>query len=624
MKIINNKTIQITTHQELKNILENNNNYEYIYLGNNITLESGININENKKKITIDGTYLNTRYKLTGMNSTEEKNTICVNNNNSEIIIKNIDIEYTNIYGVIYVPQDKNYQGIITTYEKITFNGTQLSFNPYGTTKIIDSNIIIKTINETQSQEVCESNNVIIGGKTTITSESTNNVLFYFRNDTTNPSVVFLCKSDITISTDTREFMNGTNKLNFTILHDTSVNLITGNGFSAFTTTGANNVLIDERASLNFIEKSHQRIPMWAIFGTFTMKKGSTLQLINTYESTPSDNYNLHFKGTNCKLILENPKSVAIYTKNSNVIYTDNPLEFKIKANRINMWKDSSLPTNAGNIHNLPDYFWYKNNAPLQIEGIITSSMTSITYYNITTSELKELPDIGNFKFQSKKQLSLGSSVINIHPISNQKNTISGHTENFADVLIKYNNIEEIVSANNEGLFEYKLPQNIDDNTNIEITSNVSTSFIYETRKIKTPYNGELSLMKATEILQFDLKPISTNPTILPKNNNLTLKIVDSRLTSSNWKLYASIDKQPTSLGGYILKDALIFKDFNDKNIILNKTPQLVYTGENNEKEVKCYNLTYSKEKGPLLDLSNNGLEANEEYFADIKFTIQE
>ncbi len=66
--------------------------------------------------------------------------------------------------------------------------------------------------------------------------------------------------------------MSGTNKLNFTILLDTNVHLTTGNVFSSKTIHGANNVLIDDRASFIFIEKSHQRIPMWAIFGSLTMK----------------------------------------------------------------------------------------------------------------------------------------------------------------------------------------------------------------------------------------------------------------------------------------------------------------------------------------------------------------
>lgn len=65
MEIINNKKIAVSTSEELKEVLENDNNYEFIYLMNNITLTSGIKINENKQKIVIDGTYNNNRYTLT-------------------------------------------------------------------------------------------------------------------------------------------------------------------------------------------------------------------------------------------------------------------------------------------------------------------------------------------------------------------------------------------------------------------------------------------------------------------------------------------------------------------------------------------------------------------------------
>lgn len=76
MNIISDKKIAVSTSSELKDVLENYNNYEYIYLDSDITLESGITINANKRKVTIDGTHLNTMHTLTGMNSSEEADTI--------------------------------------------------------------------------------------------------------------------------------------------------------------------------------------------------------------------------------------------------------------------------------------------------------------------------------------------------------------------------------------------------------------------------------------------------------------------------------------------------------------------------------------------------------------------
>ena len=50
------------TSDELKQALSEDNNYDYIYLGNDITATSGFVINSNKNKLIIDGTYNNTKY----------------------------------------------------------------------------------------------------------------------------------------------------------------------------------------------------------------------------------------------------------------------------------------------------------------------------------------------------------------------------------------------------------------------------------------------------------------------------------------------------------------------------------------------------------------------------------
>ena len=101
VKIINDKTVQVFTNQELTNILESDNNYNYIYFGSDITLENGINIGDFKEKIVIDGTSDGVRYKLIGMNSVDASETIVMNVGTKNIIVKNLDIEYTNTNGVI-------------------------------------------------------------------------------------------------------------------------------------------------------------------------------------------------------------------------------------------------------------------------------------------------------------------------------------------------------------------------------------------------------------------------------------------------------------------------------------------------------------------------------------------
>ena len=62
MIIINQNTVVVFTSSELKEALENDNGYTYIYLGSDITLSSGIAISNKKSEVIIDGTYNNVIY----------------------------------------------------------------------------------------------------------------------------------------------------------------------------------------------------------------------------------------------------------------------------------------------------------------------------------------------------------------------------------------------------------------------------------------------------------------------------------------------------------------------------------------------------------------------------------
>ena len=86
----------------------------------------------------------------------------------------------------------------------------------------------------------------------------------------------------------------------------------------------------------------------------------------------------------------------------------------------------------------------------------------------------------------------------------------------------------------------------------------------------------------------------------------------------------SQLNKPLTSSNGFILNDALVFKKFDDEIVTLTTTPTLVYTGSNNQGIVSFKDLNWSTEKGPLLDLTNDALEANEEYFSTIYFYIEE
>ena len=617
IQIINNNTVVVTSSDELKQAVSEDNGYDYIYLGSDIIATSGFIINSNKIKVTIDGTYNNVKYTYTNNLSLEET-VIKASTTNKRIILKNMNIVSSHGYGVVYVPSHPNYSNVVVEYNNINFSGIELSQNYYGTTKIIDSLIDAKDTNNVSTQRVCDSNRIIIGGNTTITSSSSTNTVFFF-NDVIPSYIKIVPNSNVSITTN-KELMNGTNRLDLIVGHGSEFLLTTGNGFAITTTHGARNVLIEEMANFTFIEKSHQRVPMWNVFGDFIVKEGASISVINTYMTTPTDNYNIYFKGTNQKFILDNPKYVNIYTKNANVVYTNNPVDFAFSFSRINMWIYALDYTSACGLDDTPALYWYKETTPAKITGVFNKDSTTVTSHNFTDTELSSISDINSFSFQGKKILTIGMLKINVHPITDSTNVISGHTIPYANVKIEYDNKSLTASADENGLFEANVDSAIAENTRVKITSCLNSCFTE--RKVTTPFMGELTLLKATENIPFSMKMSSTNPIILPKKNETIVTVVDSRVNSTNWKLYLNYTNPMIESTGKVLIDSLLFKKFNNEEIFLKTTKKLIYESNDNGGVVNVSNITFSTDKGLFLRPSKDLLE-DEDYSTIIVWSVE-
>ncbi len=617
IQIINNNTVVVTNSDELKQAVSEDNGYDYIYLGSDIIATSGFIINSNKVKVTIDGTYNNVKYTYTN-NLSLEATVIKASTTNKRIILKNMNIVSSHGYGVVYVPSHPNYSNVVVEYNNINFSGIELSQNYYGTTKIIDSLIDAKDTNNVSTQRVCDSNRIIIGGNTIITSSSSTNTVFFF-NDVIPSYIKIVPNSNVSITTN-KELMNGTNRLDLMVGHGSEFLLTTGNGFAITTTHGARNVLIEEMANFTFIEKSHQRVPMWNVFGDFIVKEGASISVINTYMTTPTDNYNIYFKGTNQKFVLDNPKYVNIYTKNANVVYTNNPVDFAFSFSRINMWIYALDYISACSLDDTPALYWYKETTPAKITGVFNKDSTTVTSHNFTDTELSSISDINSFSFQGKKILTIGMLKINVHPITDSTNVISGHTIPYAKVKIEYDNKSLTASADENGLFEANVDSAIAENTRVKITSCLNSCFTE--RKVTTPFMGELTLLKATENIPFSMKISSTNPIVLPKKNETVVTVVDSRVNSTNWKLYLNYTNPMIESTGKVLIDSLLFKKFNNEEIFLKTTKKLIYESNDNGGVVNVSNITFSTDKGLFLRPSKDLLE-DEDYSTIIVWSVE-
>ena len=196
-------------------------------------------------------------------------------------------------------------------------------------------------------------------------------------------------------------------------------------------------------------------------------------------------------------------------------------------------------------------------------------------YTNDDKQKIHELIGESSFSFQNRKILTIGLNKINVHPITNSTNIISGHTIPYANVKIEYDNKSLQASADENGLFEVNIDSIILDNTRVKITSCLNGCFTE--RKVITPFIGELTLLKATENIPFSMQESSIKPTILPKKNKTVVTVVDSRINSTNWKLYIYYTNPMIEKSGKVLIDSLFFKKFNNEKIALKTNKKLIY-----------------------------------------------
>lgn len=620
MTIINETTVVVYDSSELKNVLEEINTYTYIYFGSDITLTNGIKISNTKINIIIDGTYEGVRHNLIDKKSTSASDSITAQATLKTIIVQNMNITGYNYYGVIYVPEGNSYKDVVTEYNNITYVGPQISFHPSGLTRFINSNITIQE-NYAAGNEVAECNKIEIGGNTTIVHKSTANSSFWFRNS--DPSFTILSNAVVNFTSENRELIYGVNNLLFTIGKNSKFTVTSASGMG-YGTFGTGTTLIDQNASFTLRQtKSNGSYPTWYSYGKITMNNNSSLEIINDYTNINTSNYNIYFSSANSGFVLNNPYKVMLYNSKANIIYTNSTIPFEFNFSRINLFntlvdKDSWISDSA-----LPTYSWYKEKESSIINGTFTNSAVTISSNNFTTEELNSLPSLDNFIFQTKKILTIGDFQIHMKALTDTDTSLTGITSKNASILITYNDVTTIALADENGAFSYNYNTTLPVGTIITLTAKLEDELIYHTKKIQVVYSGELVLDEASKIVNFKFDPIRLDPILCPRNNELTVTVTDSRVNSSNWKLYASINQDLTSSSGIVLKDALVFIDENGDMTTLSDSKTLVYTGTNNDGNVKITNVTFDNDKGILLKVTEP-LINNMEYESVISWSIEE
>lgn len=623
LDVIDTNTVVVYNATELKTVLEANNGYTYIYFGANITLTKGISISSSKATVILDGTYQNIRYTYEDMRSTASANTISAQSASiMQVTVKNMDVLGHNYYGLIYVPETSTLQNLVVEYNNIKYQGPQITYHPTGLSRYIDCTITILT-SYAVANEVAECNRIEIGGNTTINHSSTGDSMFWYRG-TVSPYFRVLSNAVVTITSEYRELFYGVNNLAFSILPGATFSLESHNGMG-YNGYSTGKVLLDTNSTVTITQTaSNGGYPTWYCNDSFIVNEGASLIMNCNYSGISTTNYNIYFRTTAASFVLNNPKYLLLYNSVADVIYTNSTISFSFQYCRINMWTKAAAMNIAGSLNDMPSYYWYKNQELSTVKGQILISSTVVLSNNYTTEELSNLFALSQFKFQGRKVISIGETVLIINPITDSDLKVTGIASSQADVQLSYNSTSQQVRADGTGNFSFSLDNQLPIGTKLSFIDNVAGSFLYKNKDVEIVYSGELLLSQKTQTITFSMVPYSINPVLCGRSSDLSLTVTDSRVYSTDWKLYANILSPLSSETGDVLTDSLVYVDSKQEITPLTQQLLLVYQGEKNSGTTKITVITFPDDEGVLLRIMNEPIKNGVIYYAKIIWTLEE
>lgn len=225
--------------------------------------------------------------------------------------------------------------------------------------------------------------------------------------------------------------------------------------------------------------------------------------------------------------------------------------------------------------------------------------------------------------FHNKRVLSIGDFPLLVDAVTDKDTKITGHTLSNASILISYNDVSSVVPSDDDGkfIYNYQTQVGLDIGTVITINAKEKDELIYHTKKITIVYEREIITDEHTSLITFLLSPINLNPLICPKSDIINIEVIDSRINSTDWELYARLDGDFVTVDKDIL-GSIVFLNSNGEYVTLTGDDILVYSGVANDGVTKSTLIEWGKNDGILLKVTNP-VKINKTYTTKIIWTLK-
>lgn len=587
---------------DLKTVLEDYATYagvDTIYLNGDITYQAGgITIHTNRNTMTIIGHPKGQGGRHTINDIAGGQGAVVrIQKNGFDLTVRDVVINGKNYYGTFTVLDA--YTGVTTSYENVTYNGPQITYNRRGIARYIDSSITIASTGGDPAQEVAELAQLEIGGNTTFTNTAGATSMFWFAgNFGSNQYMKVLDGARVTVNHNSTASPYGfiyveglgaavNQRPEITIGQDASLAVSTRVGFT-HTDHRVESIEIKQGGKLSIIQTSDPgNYPTVHLNSSLTVQTGGTLEVQRGANTRTSGL--IRFYNTGGRVTFNNPKRVQLYNPYGRLITTrTGTAVINGTVGAVNVWTTDKGYTNSAD--NMPANIWNKNDsssmnmsATLGTAAVTAASISNKAEGDPFTAEFNS----SSFNTYAMPLLVMGNYFLDTDAIYPNDTAISGTAESDADIRVSYTNngTPQALSATagRGGTYSVPLPDApVAQDTEMTVMSHRNyLKARHITKVLEQP--SILRFLAVPDDLAFSTGNISALPqTVGRQDAAWTISVEDTRGTGSRFRVDASITQPLLGVGGattYTLPDALVYVDSTGQRHTLGSVPVTVYNG---------------------------------------------
>lgn len=616
--MLNENTIEVSDYAQLKAALADDNGFTNVLFANDISATNigGIIIHKNKPEVMIDGQ----GYTFSQYATSDWTYTIRVESDNSttkSTTVKNMTVVGQNYWGIVHVRESVS--GVTVKYEDMDYTGPQALHNRSGTGHFVNSSFTMRRA-ASSVDELAEVRIAVFEGNVNVDSNAGSPVV---RLTNSNTSFTILPGADVNIITP--NYFVHPESFNAPAVIGAGARLTLNNGFTYLDRAFAS-FTMEENARVHITHNASAAYATIRVASLFEMRAGADLSIIRT----GVDGIPIRFTTNGGRAVFNNPERVQLYSTSSVLLRFTSSGALNINTSAMNLWTAQADP-GADSMDIMPDHIWNRaGHEGLTLNAAYNNTTTQSVQTNLTGDDpvVSEL-NPGNFNMEKTRMLLFGRFQLGVDVLDNSSVAIKGSTEPGAAVRAWYTTEEAQQQADGaaagSGLYSIGLSGGKPEQGSIvTVIANHNKLKMRQNTTVADSASNRLAFLSVPDSISFLEIPVPGEVTTVPRQNGgLSISVEDTRLSSSPWRLEASVPRPLTAtVNGQerTLPGAMVFANSEGGQTVLNEDPATVYSQEGGTGGT--FDLQWNDEEGVLLQLAPGLSYSGAQYQASIHWGL--